>query len=80
MHFPHYKRVSVHLFVYAGFSTCLLLYIIVEDECGIDWDSPSGVDNDGIVEIPETELPLTDPHFEELKQKLNPLEPCANIE
>ena len=56
--------------------TVVYSFVIVQDEYGIDWDSPSGVDNDGIVEIPETESPLTDPQFEELKQQLYPLEPC----
>ena len=34
------------------------------------------MDDEGIVEIPETECPLTGPQFEELKHQLNPLEPC----
>ena len=55
---------------------CIILFAIVQDEYGIDWDSPSGVDDEGIVEIPETECPLTGPQFEELKHQLNPLEPC----
>ena len=50
---------------------CIILFAIVQDEYGIDWDSPSGVDVEGIVEIPETEGPLTGPQFEELKYQLN---------
>ena len=36
----------------------------------------SGVDDEGIVEIPETVSLLTGPQFEELKHQLNPLVPC----
>ena len=53
--------------------TVVYSFVIVQDEYGIDWDSPSGVDNDGIV---ETESHLMDPQFEELKQQLYLLEPC----
>jgi len=34
------------------------------------------VDDEGIVEIPETVSLLTGPQFEELKHQLNPLVPC----
>lgn len=59
---------------------CSIIYsesIIAQDEHEIDWDSPSGVEEDGIVEILDTEIPLSDALFEQMKQEINPLEPCG---
>lgn len=50
-----------------------MLQVHSEEEYGIDWNAPLGIDDDAVaVEIPATENPLTPTDYTQLQQLINP--------
>ena len=47
----------------------------MQEQYGIDWGSPSGVDHDTIV-VPNTECPLSAAELTVLRQTVDPMEEC----
>ena len=47
----------------------------MQDEYGIDWNGPTGVDHETVV-IPATETPLSPAQLHLLRHTVNPMEEC----
>ena len=51
--------------------------IYMQDEYGIDWSGPSGVDHDSVI-IPNTTSPLSPTQLDLLRRTINPMKECSD--
>ena len=51
------------------------MYCFFQEEYGIDWEGPSGVQQDSVV-VPSTDSQLTVTQFHALRRAVDPMEEC----
>lgn len=53
----------------------IMQFLSLQDDYGIDWEGPSGVDHDSVI-VPEIDCPLTASELEALTRVVDPMEEC----